>query len=204
MPEYPPLAVVGFAQRFPGDATTEDGFWNMMMERRCASTDFPPDRLNIDAFYNPDLNRRDTLPFRGGHFLSEDIAAFDAPFFSITPAEAADMDPMQRGLLETTYHALENAGITLERVAGSKTSVHTGCFTNDYQLLLTKDPLAPPKYAATGIAPSMLANRISWYFNLTGPSVNLDSACSSSLMALDLSCQSLWRGDSTMVSLCTQ
>ena len=91
------------------------------------------------------------------------------------------------------------AGIPLETITGSKTSVHTGCFTNDYQNLLCKDPQAPPKYAATGVAASMLANRISWFFNLTGPSVNLDSACSSSMMAFDLACQGLWSGVSTMV-----
>lgn len=151
--------------------------------------------------------------------MSEDLGAFDGPFFSITPAEAADMDPMQRGLLETTYRALENgifhelvslpnicltfsiAGIPLKSISGSRTSVHTGCFTNDYQTLHYRDPQAAPKYAATGVAASMLANRISWFFNLAGASVNLDCACSSSMVAFDLACQGLRRGDSTMVGL---
>ena len=92
------------------------------------------------------------------------------------------------------------AGLTLDQVAGSKTSVHTGCFSNDYTLLLTKDVEKLPRYAATGNAPSMLANRISWFFDLTGASVNLDSACSSSAMAVDLGCQSLWNHESSMVS----
>lgn len=84
---------------------------------------------------------------------------------------------------------------------GSKTSVYTGCFSNDYLTLLCKDPQAAPKYAAAGTAVAMLANRISWFFNLLGPSVNLDSACSSSMMAFDLACQGLWNGDCKMVHL---
>ena len=88
----------------------------------------------------------------------------------------------------------------MEKVVGSKTSVYTGCFTNDYQSFLYKDPQAPAKYAAIGTAIAMLANRISWFFDFTGPSVNLDSACSSSMMALDMGCLGLWNGDSEMVS----
>lgn len=83
------------------------------------------------------------------------------------------------------------AGIPLEEVSGSKTSVYTGCFTTDYMLQLSKDPQYIPTYAATGVAASLLANRISWFFNLKGASVNLDSACSSSGMALDWACSGL-------------
>ena len=91
------------------------------------------------------------------------------------------------------------AGIPLEKVSGSNTSVYTGCFSDDYKQAISRDPSTLPTYAATGIAASMLANRISWFFNLTGPSVNLDSACSSSMMAFELACQGLRLGDSTMV-----
>lgn len=85
-------------------------------------------------------------------------------------------------------------------MSGSNTSVHTGCFTADYTTLVCKDPEQMSKYTATGVAGSMVANRISWFFNLNGPSVTLDTACSSSLVALDLACQGLWNGQSTMVS----
>lgn len=91
------------------------------------------------------------------------------------------------------------AGIPLEKVFGSKTSVYTGSFADDYKTVVTKDPDWLPKYAATGLAMSLLANRLSWFFNLSGPSVNLDSACSSSMMGLDLACQGLRNGDSKMV-----
>ena len=169
------------------------------MEKRCTSSGFPPGRMNIDAHHHPDVNRLDSLGMRGGHFIQDDLGAFDAPFFSIPATEAEALDPQHRFTLETAYRALENAGISIERIAGSKTCVFTGCFTNDYGLLISRDPEGPPKYAAVGTQMNMLANRISWFFDLVGPSVNLDSACSSSMMALDLACQSLWSGDSTMV-----
>lgn len=103
-----PLAVIGLSFEFPGDATSEPGFWEMIHQGKCASSEFPADRLNIDAFYHPDRERPSTFPVRGGHFLKSDIAAFDAPFFSITPNEAACMDPQHRKMLETAYHALED------------------------------------------------------------------------------------------------
>jgi acyl transferase domain-containing protein len=151
---------------------------------------------------------------RGGHFVKGDLGAFDAPFFSITPAEAAAMDPQQRTLLEVAYRALENgkqtyrilqsplifsAGSPINAILGSDTSVHTGCFTADYANLMAKDPDQVHKYTATGTAATMLSNRISWFFDLKGTSVTLDSACSSSIVALDLACQGLWNRTTSMV-----
>lgn len=136
---------------------------------------------------------------KGGHFIKEDIAGFDAPFFSITPVEAECMDPQQRWLLETSYEVFENAGISLEQVSGSNTSVHIGCFTRDYELMLMTDPEMHALYKTTGTASAMLANRISWFYNLKGPSLSLDTACSSSLTALHLACQSIRCGESSMV-----
>lgn len=153
---------------------------------------------------------------RGGHFLKEDVGTFDAPFFSITSTEAASMDPQQRILLETAYTAFENgwhptealeliradcslAGITMEQVVGSKTSVHTGCFTRDYSILAQKDPEILSRFSITSVEGSMLSNRISWFYDLTGPSATVDTACSSSLMALHLACQCLRNKEATMV-----
>lgn len=103
-----PIAIIGLAFEFPQGATTTENFWQMICSGRSASTDFPPDRLNIDAFYHPDNDRPSTIPLRGGHFINTDLDAFDAPFFSITPGEAACMDPQHRRMLETAYHALED------------------------------------------------------------------------------------------------
>lgn len=97
------------------------------------------------------------------------------------------------------YFDVRIAGIPLKKVFDSKTSVYTGCFSDDYKSIVFKDPELLPKYAGTGLAVSMLAARLSWFFNLTGPCVNIDSACSSSMMAFDLACQGLRNGDSNMV-----
>ncbi|TVY41425.1 Highly reducing polyketide synthase [Lachnellula occidentalis] len=140
----------------------------MLIEAHCASTDFPEDRLGLSNYYHPD-DKSLQRPIRGGHFLREDIGAFDAPLFSISSAEAAGMDPQQRNLLETTYRAFKNVGMPLKKTAGSKTSVYTGC------------------YVGTGLSASILANWLSWLYNLTGTSTTIDTACSSSLknFALD-------------------
>ncbi|KAL3461786.1 hypothetical protein BJX64DRAFT_288967 [Aspergillus heterothallicus] len=193
-----PLAVVGYALRYPGDATTSEKFWEMLMTRKCASTRYPPDRLNIDAHYNPTTNRADTLSVDGGHFITGDLGAFDPAFFSLTATEAEGMDPQQRLALEVSYQALENAGISLDAVAETKTCVFSGCSANDYGTMHAKDPHAAGKYVAYSQAMCMIANRISWAFNLRGPSANVDTACSSSLVALDMACQSIWSGASTM------
>ncbi|KAL4815060.1 putative polyketide synthase [Aspergillus spinulosporus] len=192
------IAIVGLAFRFPQGTTTCDGLWKMIYEARSASSDFPPDRLNGESFYHPDEARKGSIPVRGGNFIEGNLGAFDAPFFSVTPSEAACMDPQHRLLLETTFHALEDAGIPLSKCSGSDTSVFTGCFTNDYLSILQQDYELEQRHAAVGIAPSMLANRISWFFNFKGTSMNIDSACSSSLVALHLACEDLRSGCSSM------
>ena len=130
--------------------------------------------------------------------MSRDPAVFDAPFFSITSKEAASMDPQQRWLLETSYRAFENAGIPVEKVAGTPTSVFAASMTDDYTRMLTLDPETMPTNVATGTNPSILANRLSWYFDLRGPSITVNTACSSSMMAMDLACQSLGTGQCSM------
>ncbi|KAL8782131.1 MAG: hypothetical protein Q9213_005665 [Squamulea squamosa] len=108
------------------------------------------------------------------------------------------MDPQHRKTLETAYHPIEDAGIPLEKCSGTDTSVYTGCFTNDYLSILQQDYQSEQRHAAMGIAPSMLANRLSWFFNFKGTSMNLDSACSSSLVALHHACQDLRTGTASM------
>ncbi|KAK4161309.1 hypothetical protein QBC43DRAFT_97854 [Cladorrhinum sp. PSN259] len=133
---------------------------------------------------------------RSGHFLRQDPAAFDAPFFSISQSEANSLDPDQRSLLETSYHALESAGLPVESLAGTNTSVFVGTFAREYGTFWTKDPMQPPKYAGTGTGPALLANRLSWFYDLRGTSITLDTACSSSMIALHLACESLRAGTS--------
>lgn len=132
---------------------------------------------------------------RDGHFLDEDITAFDSKFFSISPAEAVSMDPMQRMLLEVVYEATENAGIPLSRLAGSDTGCYVGCFSNDYDQLAKKDPETLPRYHSVGTGQSILSNRVSFCLDLAGPSMTVDTACSSSLVAVHMACQALRAGE---------
>ncbi|KAJ4403512.1 hypothetical protein N0V85_005079 [Neurospora sp. IMI 360204] len=184
-----PIAVIGFDLKFPGDANTPEKFYDFLLSGRSALSEVPKDRYNLDAFYHPDAQRSGTTNVRHAHFLKDDIAAFDAPFFTITQAEAICMDPQQRGLLETVYRALEN---------GSKTSVHVGCFTREYDSVVSRDPEIELKYLATGTGTSMLANRLSWFYDFRGPSLTLDTACSSSLVAVHQGCTSLRLGEASM------
>ncbi|KAI0184479.1 putative polyketide synthase [Xylaria flabelliformis] len=175
-----PIAIVGISFGFPGEANTTQSFWDLLMSKRNASSEFPKDRLNIDGLYHPDPNRRGQIPVRGGHFI-ENVDAFDASFFSVAEDDAAVIDPQQRGLLEHTYKALEN-----------------GCFGIDYTHLTFKDTEQAGTTMALGLQPCINANRISWFYNLKGNSANIDTACSSSLVALDMGVAGLRRGDGDM------
>ncbi|KAK6072395.1 polyketide synthase [Seiridium cupressi] len=193
-----PIAIIGISGRFPGDAENPMKLWDMVAEGRSAASSIPSNRFNSDAFYHPNTQRQGTMNAKQAHFMKRDISAFDAPFFSIPAAEAKAMDPQQRMALECTYEALENAGIPAEKVTGSDTSVFVGTFTKDYSDMLAHDLENLPMYNATGTGLAMLSNRISWYFNMRGPSISIDTACSSSMAALHLACQSLRTGETNM------
>ncbi|KAF2741959.1 hypothetical protein M011DRAFT_413522 [Sporormia fimetaria CBS 119925] len=193
-----PIAIIGMAFELPQGATTDEAFWDMLVQKKCASQEYPPDRMNIDAFYDTTKKRMNSMHTRKAHFLERDIYDFDAPFFSVSAQDAMAMDPCQRTLMETTYHAFESAGLTLDAISGTDTSVHVGCFSSDYMLSAFRDPQAIPKYSASGISSAMLANRLSWFYDLRGPSLTLDTACSSGMVALDLACQGLWSRRSSM------
>ncbi|KAH8690541.1 polyketide synthase [Talaromyces proteolyticus] len=197
MDKLEPIAIVGFSFQFP-DAEDSESLWKIMVEKRCTVIETPKDRINVDAWYHPDSSRRGQYYTRGAHFLREDISLFDAPFFSLSSDEAAGMDPQQRLLLEVTYRALENAGIPIEKAAGTQTSVHVGCFGNDYRHLMCKDVELTANYDVFGANVSMNANRLSWFFDFRGTSMNIDTACSSSLVALDLACADLRAGSTDM------
>ncbi|KAL1845792.1 Type I Iterative PKS [Diaporthe australafricana] len=193
-----PMAIVGMAVRYPGEASTVSGFWDMINHSRTAHSDVPADRWNNDAWYHPNADRKGTTNVKRGCFLDEDVSLFDAPFFSMTAEEASGMDPMQRIMLEVAYEGLENAGIPIQKLPGSMTSVYCGCFTGDYGDLANADIYDAAPYQATGKGKAMLANRISWFFDLRGSSFTVDTACSSSLYALHLACQSLRLKESKM------
>ncbi|KAH8883307.1 phenolpthiocerol synthesis polyketide synthase ppsA [Thozetella sp. PMI_491] len=193
-----PIAIIGMSFKFPQNLTDANRFWDLLVEGRSTMTKVPEDRFNVDAYYDASREKTGVIAAKGGNFIKEDLAVFDAPFFSITPAEASCIDPQQRWLLECTYRALENAGIPMEVVSGTNTSVHVGSWSREYESMILRDPELEAKYIAIGTGNSMTSNRISWFFNLHGASMSIDTGCSSSLIALHLACQSLQNGDSSM------
>ena len=189
-----PIAIIGIGCRFPGGVNSPQSFWRLLVEGVDAITEIPPDRWNIDQFYDPVPGRVGKSISRWGGFV-EAIDQFDAGFFGISPREAASMDPQHRLLLLAAWEALDDAGIP---VAGRMpTGIFVGISTNDYaQLQFTPgDHRAINPWSATGGVASIAANHLSYCLNLHGPSFAVDTACSSSLLALHLACQSLDRGE---------
>jgi aspyridone synthetase (hybrid polyketide synthase/nonribosomal peptide synthetase) len=189
---------VGTACRFPGAANSPSKLWDLLKAPRDVVKKFPPERLNMSNFYNDngEMHGRTNVHHKS-YLLEDDVRHFDAAFFRINPKEAADMDPQQRILLETVYEAFEAAGWSLQHVDGSQTSVHVGVMSDDHLLIQSRDPDTMGSHAATGISRSILSNRISYAFNLQGPSLAVDTACSSSLVALHLAVQGLNTGEAT-------
>ncbi|CAI7640288.1 unnamed protein product [Penicillium glandicola] len=193
-----PIAIVGLATRFPQQATTAEGLWELLLEGRSTWSSIPKERFNSDAFYHPDPEHGGTFHVQGGHYLSEEPAYFDGSFFNITKNELLTLDPQQRLVLENVYHALENAGIPLTSAVGSNTSVFVSGFNHDYLGILNSDPETTLKYKPTGVTNAILSNRVSWFFDFKGPSMTVDTACSSSLVALHLAVQSLRARETNM------
>ncbi|MEU0878707.1 SDR family NAD(P)-dependent oxidoreductase [Lentzea sp. NPDC005914] len=190
--EREPIAVVGVACRFPG-ADDTDGFWDLLRSGRDAVRQVPSQRWDPAEFAGTAPGR--TVPIEGG-FLDRPVDEFDPLFFGISPREAQEMDPQQRLFLEVAWEALEDAGLAGAELAGSRTGVFASAIWQDYAAL-APDVDQFSLHSATGRALNMVANRLSYVLGLRGPSLMVDSACSSSLLAIHLACQSLWSGEST-------
>ena len=165
----------------------------MLRDGRCAVSRIPSDRWSLERFGHPRHNERGrSYTWAAG--VIDDIWGFDPAAFGVSPREAEQMDPQQRLLLELTWEALEDAGIRPSSLAGSETGVFVGASTTDHGNAKLFDIAATDGYFATGNAASILANRISYIYDLNGPSFTLDTACSSSLVALDAAVQALQAG----------
>ncbi|KAL4794077.1 hypothetical protein BDV19DRAFT_390587 [Aspergillus venezuelensis] len=191
------IAVIGLACRFPGEASSPQQFWDLLSKGRSAYSSVSK-RWNVDAFHHSKRGRLGTSVASGGHFLEQDLAAFDAAFFNISQNEASSMDPQQRLSLEVSYEAFENAGVPIDKLSNSQTGCYMGGFTSDWREAMTRDAEAAPMYTGTGVGSEFISNRVSWFFNMKGPSFTLNTACSSSLVAFHLACQSLRTRESTM------
>ncbi|UXA15916.1 type I polyketide synthase [Mycobacterium sp. SMC-4] len=195
-----PIAVIGLGCRFPGDGADLQGpdqYWEFLLDGGSSVTEVPAQRwAPFDDGTAESEAVLDTVT-RWGSYLS-DVDQFDAEFFEIMPREAARMDPQQRLLLEVMQEALEHAGIPADSLAESPTGVFTGASVTDYGCMGALDLPGVDAWYGTGSALSIIANRVSYFFDLRGPSVTVDTACSSSLVAIHLACQSLRSGDSNL------
>jgi acyl transferase domain-containing protein/acyl carrier protein len=192
-----PLAIVGIGCRYPGGSTSPEAFWQMLSTGSDAICDVPADRWNSERYYSSDVGTPGKMYVRQAGFIKEPIDQFDAAFFGITPREAIYIDPQQRLLLEAAWEAMEDSGDSPNDLAGSNTGVYCGCFTLD-SMVLQMSPLnrsTSGTNSATGASMTMVANRISYCFDLRGPSFTLDTACSSSLVATHQACHAIWRGE---------
>ncbi len=191
----PRFAVVGYAARLPGSPDA-DAFWDLLSEGRDAISEVPADRWNAEAFYDAEPGAPGKVATRRAGFV-DDVTGFDAPFFGMSTREVRQMDPQHRLLLETSWHALEHAGIAPSTLAGSDTGVFVGLATHDY-LGIMSDQLDYPEieaYMAIGTSNAAAAGRISYRLGLQGPAVAVDTACSSSLVAIHQACQALQLGE---------
>jgi polyketide synthase 13 len=191
------IAVVGLATRFPGDMNTPEVMWQALLEGRDAITDLPEGRWS-EFLEEPRLAERVAQARTRGGYVS-DIKGFDAEFFALSKMEADNLDPQQRMALELTWEALENARIPASSLRGGSVGVFVGSSTNDYSYLAMMDPTTAHPYAITGTASSIIANRVSYFYDFRGPSVAVDTACSSSLVAAHQGVQALRAGEADVV-----
>ncbi|KAK5055904.1 hypothetical protein LTR84_012454 [Exophiala bonariae] len=198
-PVHPePIAIVGFGFRLPGGATNAEGLWEILAEGRQCWTDVPESRYNWKGFHHANPDAKGTHNARGGFFLEQNIADFDAQFFGMSATESAAVDPQQRLLLEVSYEALENAGLPLEHLRGSQTGVYVALVSRDYDRQIYKDPMQIPKHHLTGCGDATACGRISYVFDFKGPCMSLDTGCSGGMVGVHLACQALQLGESSL------
>ncbi len=185
--------------RFPGKINDVESFWTFLSEGGDAVQEIPADRWNIDRFYDPEPGIVGKSIAKWGGFI-EGIDQFDPQFFGISPREAPYIDPQQRLLLETAWEAIESAGIVLDLEDGTNIGVYAGVSHTDYQNIQggANDRSNISPHSPTGNAHSIAANRISYCFNLVGPSLAMDTACSSALSAVHIACEQLMAGHCEM------
>lgn len=190
------VAIVGIGCRLPGKVAGPDQLWKFLLAHGDGIIEVPADRWRLDRLYDPNPDVPGRMYISSGGFLQDSLWDFDPEFFGISAREASIMDPQQRLLLEVAQEAMDDAGVS-GRVAGRPVGVYVGGFTAD-NLVLRNSPTsraAINSHTATAATFTMLSNRISYVYDLRGPSMTIDTACSSSLVALHEAAQAIARGE---------
>jgi acyl transferase domain-containing protein/acyl carrier protein len=192
-----PIAIIGIGCRFPGSVTDPESFWKLLKDGVDAVGEIPPDRFDLETYYDPLPGTPGKTVSRWGGFLQQ-IDRFDPYFFGISPREAERLDPQQRVLLEVAWEALEDSGLVPNKLVSSKVGVYIGLWLNDFENRLYKHPDKIDFYMTTGSGRYTASGRISYFLGLQGPSLTVDTHCSSSLVAVHLACQSIWSGECSL------
>jgi acyl transferase domain-containing protein/SAM-dependent methyltransferase len=188
--QHSPIAIVGAGIRFPGGVVDAQSFWDLLTAGKDVITDIPQDRWDWRLYFNSNTEALGAMySVRGGYL--DGIDGFDADFFGLAPREAIMLDPQQRLLHEVTWHALEDAAIRPDHLRHSRTGIFTGLSNFDYYRAVLQDDLRIDAYAGSGNSPSMAAGRLAYVLGVHGPTMTVDTSCSSSLVAVHLACQSL-------------
>src|SRR5271165_763974 len=183
------------ACRLPGGIDSPEGFWQALLRGDDLITEIPAERWDAEEYYDPEPGVPGRSVSRWGGFL-DDVAGFDAEFFGIGEREAIAIDPQHRLLLETSWEAIEHAGLNPVDLAGSQTGVFVGLTHGDYELLAAEVSALEDPYAFTGTNFSMASGRIAYALGVHGPALTVDTACSSGLTAVHMACRSLHEGES--------
>ncbi|QDS86006.1 Mycocerosic acid synthase [Rosistilla ulvae] len=189
-----PLALVGLGCRLPGGIRDPDSLWQLLARRGSAISDVPGDRWHIDRYFHEDPNSAGHMTARRGGFVDQ-LKQFDATFWGFSRREAVRLDPQQRWMLEVAWEACEDAGIPPSSLRGTNVGVFVGASSHDYGSLQLNDLGNLDVHSNTGGTLSIVANRISYLFDLRGPSLAVDTACSSALVAFSMACRSIWLGE---------
>src|SRR5262249_44930060 len=185
------------ACRLPGGIDSPEQLWQALVRGDDLVTEIPPERWDSDDYYDPEPGVPGRSVSKWGAFL-DDVAGFDSEFFGINEREAIALDPQHRLLLETSWEAMEHAGLTPEMVTDSLTGAFVGLTHFDYQLVTADSDAMEGPYGFQGNVFSMASGRIAYALGLHGPALTVDTACSSGLLAVHMACRSLNDGESDL------
>lgn len=191
-----PIAIVGLGCRFPGAENPEE-FWRLLRNGQSAISPVPSERWDVEAYVGYPPGTPGKMSTRLGGFLAQ-VREFDPEFFGISPRETLHMDPQQRLVLEVAWETLESAGIVPDTIRGSQTGVFIGVGNFDFGAALGRYPEAVDAYFGTGVTIGISANRLSYLLDLRGPSMSVETSCSSSLVAVHIACRSLRDGETDL------